>query len=214
MFKPVDKTQTIYLFDRYNNGWIMRFSTLDDALKFVASKGKYSYNSNEYSFFKEISFGDDLYRVEEYHQYYDEYLDRYIYSPDVKYYSRRYMFIDGMNRILDLRNYLDKIDFFYENRDFNYDYYPKKRRWKGSKNIHNFEFRKDPVPGTGKYGRKCYFRAVRTTNEMRLNSIPEHQPFVRPSRRPHNLPNLYDDIWRDYHNRSWKDCTKKKKQWM
>ena len=48
MFKPVDKTQTIYLFDRYDNGWTMRFSTLDDALKFVASKGKYSYNSNDY----------------------------------------------------------------------------------------------------------------------------------------------------------------------
>lgn len=213
MFKPEDKTQIIYLFDRYNNGWTIRFSTIDDALKFIASKGK-SHNSNDYYFFKEISLSDDMYRFEEYYQYYDEDLSRYIYSSDVRYYSRRYTFIDGTNRTLDLRNYLDKIDSFYESKEFNYDYYPKKRRRKDSSNVHNFEFRKAPVPRTGKYGHKYYLRAVRTTNEIRLNSIPEHQPFVRPSRRPHNLPNLYDDIWRDYHSKSWKDCTKKRKQWM
>lgn len=50
MFKPEDKTQIIYLFDRYNNGWTIRFSTIDDALKFIVSKGK-SHNSNDYYFF-------------------------------------------------------------------------------------------------------------------------------------------------------------------
>lgn len=54
---------------------------------------------------------------------------------------------------------------------------------------------------------------MKTTQERRKNSDPEVYEYVRPARRSDNLPNSYDDITRDYY-KSWKHCTKKRKQWM
>jgi len=46
-----------------------------------------------------------------------------------------------------------------------------------------------------------FYRQIRTTAERRAN---QDWP-VRPSRRPHRLPNAWDDIIRDDHgHRSWK----------
>lgn len=75
------------------------------------------------------------------------------------------------------------------------------------------EFRKGPVPNTGKFSGYRYFRHMKTTQERRKNSDPEVYEYVRPARRSDNLPNSYDDITRDYY-KSWKHCTKKRKQWM
>lgn len=212
MFKPENKTETIYLYDRYLNGWTLRFPTLDDALKFVVSRG-FSYWDKEYNFFDEVNLSNDMYRSEEVKYYTDENTGEMCRTVDVNYYSRRYMFIDKENRVLDLRLYRKELDYFRKNNETTFEAFPKKKKkyyWRNE----SPRYRIDPIPYTGRHR---YFhgslRAVRTTNEIRMNSNPEHKDYVRPARRPHNLPTIYDDIWR-HRSRSWKDCTKKRKQWM
>jgi len=79
----------------------------------------------------------------------------------------------------------------------------------------NFEFRKDPVPFTGKkqWYFRCYYKRPKTTNEMRANYA--HIEFVRGKRNPINLPSAWDDVVRGdvRNNKSWKN-QKKRKQWM
>lgn len=80
-------------------------------------------------------------------------------------------------------------------------------------NRYNYDFRYDPVPYTGKRGGGNLFRHPHTTHERRYGHA--HGKYVRPKRRPHYLPNSWDDIYRSgaYHNKSWKN-QKKRKQWM
>jgi len=80
-----------------------------------------------------------------------------------------------------------------------------------------FEWRKDPVPYSGKKYNSWNFgnvyRRPRTTNEKRWNC--GYDEFVRGRRKPHALPNAWDDVVRSdfYCSKSWK-LQKKKKQWM
>lgn len=124
----------------------------------------------------------------------------------VEYFTRQYMFFDGLFRIIDIREFKDEIlNFKYPKRTYGW------RWWRKPCNLP--EFRRGPVPGTGKL-RRCYgIRAVKTFREKKSNSNPEIYKYIRPARRSNNLPDLYDDIWRSS-SKSWKDCTKKRKQWM
>lgn len=81
-----------------------------------------------------------------------------------------------------------------------------------------FEFRKDPVPGTGKhhrYSRCKLVRYQRFAQEFRLSFADIE--YVRPGRfqQLHYLSLYSGDDWRsDCNNKySWKK-RKKKKQWM
>jgi len=76
-------------------------------------------------------------------------------------------------------------------------------------------FRNGPVPYTGKrkWHFSHYYRRPKTTQERRLSC--GHAPYVRACRNLMNLANSWDDMYRsDFHSICWKDCTKKKKQWM
>ena len=76
-----------------------------------------------------------------------------------------------------------------------------------------FAFRCDIVPGTKKAsGRMRIWKRPKTTQEKRVNCDSLHKSFSRGKRR--NLPDTYDDRVRtDYKAKSWKDCTKKRRQW-
>lgn len=80
-------------------------------------------------------------------------------------------------------------------------------------NKYHYSFRYGPVPYTGKRGGGNSFRRPHTTQERRYGHA--HGKYVRPNRRPHALPNEWDDIYRSgiYHTKSWKN-QKKRKQWM
>lgn len=74
------------------------------------------------------------------------------------------------------------------------------------------KYRHDPVPHTSCFrpSRGC-LRHMRTTQERRWSfAYPE---FVRGKRTAPNIPNAWDDDFRPW-PKSWKDCTKKRKQWM
>jgi len=75
-------------------------------------------------------------------------------------------------------------------------------------------FRCGPVPCI-RHGRclgRCY-RKPHTTQELRSLSDPDHREYSRARRR--GIPSTWDDIWfSNAYPKSWKDCTKKKKQWL
>lgn len=76
-------------------------------------------------------------------------------------------------------------------------------------------FRKGPVPGTGKHHFHFadYYRSPKITSEKRWNEA--HEEYVRPKRRPAALPDARDDVPRrnSFNKYSWKK-QKKRKQWM
>ena len=119
---------------------------------------------------------------------------------------REYVVFDSIFRIVDVRMYANEI--------LSYKGSMKRKPKKGSL-AYNYEkskpeFRKGPVPYTGS-GHWHYYRRPRTTQEIRQNSIPEYGEFVRKKRK--YIPTSWDDIGRNI-SRSWKDQSKKKKQWM
>jgi hypothetical protein len=136
---------------------------------------------------------------------------------------RPYMFVKEDNSIFDARIYWEEVKRRWETRqsflwaqshiseDASYgDKYARYKRRNG-KEEDIFFFRCSPVPGICKSSHGNWFRHPHTLNEMRHNSDPEYSGYTRPSRRC--LPTAWDDICRG-HYKSWKHCTKKKKQWM
>ena len=106
----------------------------------------------------------------------------------------------------DVDNYVPKCynsDIPYRQREG----YFKKHEWLG--------FRNGPVPytGGGKWRFTNFYRMPRTTQEKRISC--EHNKYVRAKRNHIHLPNSWDDKPRsNWNQKCWKDCTKKRKQWI
>lgn len=131
-------------------------------------------------------------------------------KDEENYILRTYVFLDPDNRIIDPRDYIEEIIKIskMDKPIRHYRYY----RY-GEKNLP--EFRKGPVPGTGvrHEHRGSYFRHPKTMNEKRQAAIVEYKEFVSPKRNVRNLPDAWNDDGR-CRSKSWKDQSKKRKQWM
>lgn len=190
MYKTFDKSTEYYCLDVYTN----KYWKIGDRSKLI----EYCATRINPKFYQISMNKNDRYRTEIW--------DSTNNSVSVEYFTRQYMFFDGLFRIIDIREFKDEIlNFKYPKRTYGW------RWWRKPCSLP--EFRKGPVPGTGKLRGYHCLRAMRTTQERKLNSDPEVYEYVRPARRSNNLPNLYDDVWRNYY-KGWKDCTKKRKQWM
>lgn len=218
MFKIENKSEIIYLYSVSRGGWIYKFPSVLDVLKFLAAgtHREWFHNIDHNQYLDDINMGNDMkvyriphsYQVEDTGEWGVEYEE--IWTP------RDYIFFDGLGRYIDFRIYKKEIQKLRNAGDVEYNVIkvPKKKRNKWFfYNQNKPEFRNGPVPGTGHGYNRRWLRHVKTTNERRQNSDPEVYDYVRPARRPNALPNLYDDIPRQY-SKSWKDCTKKRKQWM
>ena len=193
MYKTFDKSTEYYCLDIYTN----KYWKIGNKNKLIEYCATHIHNK-----FYQVSMNkNDLYRQETWYGRFGDYQYK-----TVDYFTRQFMFFDGLSRVIDIREFKDEIlNFKYPKRTYGW------RWWRKPCNLP--EFRKGLVPGTGKLrGYRC-LRAMRTTQERKLNSDPEVYEYVRPARRSNNLPNLYDDVWRNYY-KGWKDYTKKRKQWM
>ena len=83
--------------------------------------------------------------------------------------------------------------------------------------VKNAEFRKDPVPGIGKYRRQAnWLRRIHTTSERRMAEahsdveMKEYDVKVRAKRNARNLPDSWDD-YRRHIEKNWK--SQRKTQW-
>jgi hypothetical protein len=123
---------------------------------------------------------------------------------------REYIVFDADFRTIDMRMFEKEILAYKRPKNYKHKYKNKALEYKYEKT--KPEFRGGPVPGTSKRsGHYGSYRHPHTLNEMRQNCDVEHQQYVR--KRRSDLPTAWDDIFRDT-PRSWKDQSKKRKQWM
>ena len=130
------------------------------------------------------------------------------YDCSIGFFPKRYVVFDHTMRIIDVRLYQKKIlsipvDAYHR---YKFENKPAVKWWQNALP----EFRKGPVPHTGQHWRQ-YYRSPKTFNEIRQNSNPEHKEYVRKKRK--YIPTTLDDKMRGF-SRSWKDQSKKRKQWM
>ena len=136
--------------------------------------------------------------------------------------NRRYFIFDEHSRILNVRLYQDLAFAIYKKKaaegGFNWTTYrifymklngfpsPQKMWW--HKNTP--EFRKGPVPGTGKWRGGPWQTRPHTFHIKKMYANPEFREYNRGSIR--EVPSWYDDRWR-CNQRSWKSQSKKRHQW-
>jgi hypothetical protein len=114
--------------------------------------------------------------------------------------SRCWMVVDAFNRTIDLRD-----DLSWQDMPRRFAIY----RRPGSENC---RFRIDPIPGTrrhrGRYFRKMHYKQVQIDR-----TDPEFKPFSRRSEK-RNLDNWeIEPIRSRWSSKSWKDHSKRKRQW-
>lgn len=151
---------------------------------------------------------------------------------------REYILVDSLNRVLNPADYRAKVDAMIaslpaEKRE-QYEKWGNMglmhmwRRHSKTKKVQHrdlqygdvlhtcntdYRYRQDPVPGVGRnrwhFG--FWYRLPSTTPELRDMANPENQSFIRKRRK--QIPTAYDDIPKCC-QRSWKEQSKKRKQWM
>lgn len=81
----------------------------------------------------------------------------------------------------------------------------------------DYLFRYDPVPRVQRNSHFKYLRHMKTTQERRTNQIDysdyEEEFNIKIKYRKRELPHVYDDYFRDYHSKGWKDCSKRLTQY-
>lgn len=189
MYQTKDNSQIYYVQD-FSNNKVTKIGSKQELIIWCV-------HNLEKSFYQVNMNGNDLYRSDIWDYYRNE--------PIPLYYLRKYLFFDGLFRIIDVRQFSKEI--------LNYVYPKQKRTLYKWKYIELPQFRNGPIPYTGYSKHYCGLRHMKTTNERRQNCAPELKEFVRAKRNKGNLPNAWDDIFRPY-SKCWKDCTKKRKQWM
>lgn len=187
MYTTYNKNNIYYRYDNYKN-IIETIGTKEDFLNFL------SRNIETYGY-KDSSRWNLKLLQEQNVTFYDTF---YILSgtreyPIKKYYLRRYTYFVGDYCIINLKDYLQEVfDFINQNkmfyRKFNYNYQRQRK-------YHCGYYEKHKTP-----------RRKRT---LTLNSIPEYKNFVR--KKDKDL--LYDYKYIRRVSCSWKDQTKKKRQY-
>lgn len=220
MYNNIDKTEKIYLYDVYQGAYVRMFPTKLDTLKFLASnREKIDWCKEDRNrYLDHINMGNDKENQTIPKTYRDNDGQMRFYY-DIQMVDRQYIFVDGLDRIIDFRIYQKEINYLHEKGQFDYESYPKrKKRWSKYSLANRYsKFREEPVPFTGKRLGTQAYRMPKLHNLYKQIADEEYQEFVRPKRNLNNLPNLYWDdapVRSRFDSRSWKDCTKKRKQWM
>ena len=203
----------IYLYDCVDQKWLYVFSDYENALRFLARE---VYKNKELTFLKPFKsrYLNDINMTGEDVQVWNEiyYMNGFPHKREhVE--LRRYMFMDEEYRIIDPRRDYAQILKFAEEENDNVRYMPLVFRnlYKDEKNLP--EFRREPVPRTGKRKHGNIIRHPQSFREKKQNADPEYYEFVRPSRRLCHLPDPWDDEKFRPFPKCWKDCTKRKHQY-
>ena len=129
-----------------------------------------------------------------------------------EYYWLGYLITDEKGRTLDLRNYKKEI-YTFDNKKYLAEKQALHReKWRKKYEIRDVLREKKLKLYEGKHY-WSYYRAIRTTQELRWAANPENKGFVRGRRSRASLPNAYDDYYFK-REKNWKARNKKaKRQW-
>lgn len=207
------------IYDVNKECFIATFDTLEEMLVRIANKQTVDSWCGTYRKGLEKEWGYSNHYLDNVNMTFNDIKVWHKYDGVEEVYLRDYVFLDPDNRIIDPREYIDRILEIVEDLS----YYNKKYRKPSKYSLYYrcYEkssvpyFREGPVPGTGKarWHRGSYYRHPKTTNEKRKAAIVEDKEFIKPSRRIHHLADVYDEIPRHF-EKSWKSQSKKRKQWM
>jgi hypothetical protein len=214
----INRDNTIYLYSYHNQQWIASFDTEESLVRYLAVNYEAFFGENN-----DVQLtGNDTRRA--------NFTDGFV--------LRNYLFKDAYNVVVNPLVYKPQVDEFltaahdeanpWHREYIRHEICNKWRKYTNNRIIAhdtlqpgdilcecdiNYRFRQDPVPGIGRnrWHFACWYRAPRTTAELRDMADPEVQPYVRKKRK--TIPTAYDDITRGY-QRSWKRQSKKSKQWM
>lgn len=210
----LDSSRIVYLYDFYQGGYIHKFPNIDEVIKFIASQSLYNIQNNKWEseYISNLNMGKDILIEYSYFSSFD--------NPII--HQRRFLFIDEKDKIIDVRLYYSEIVKCCEteNIDFICLWFKRKQkrynRWNYKEDYSVVKYRIDPIPYTGKKEAYKNFKSPKCFSEIKQNSDLEIQPFIRAKRNVHSLYfNWYNNDRRSrYRSKSWKDCTKKRKQWM
>lgn len=203
----------VYKIYDVNNGYFIRtFDTFTELLEFLARHQHVDSWWGEYRPGLEGVFGYCNTYLDDVNMNFNDkkYVSREL-SP-TSYWIRSYLFLDEENRIFDPRKYINEIIDIIKNNKFT------KRKRYGYRCFYESQlpdFRKGPVPGTGvrHNHRGSYYRHPKTMNEKRQSANVEYKEYIPPKKHILNIPDAWDEIPRSK-SKSWKDQTKKRKQWM
>lgn len=218
MYQNIDKSEKIYLYDVYKEAYVIMFPTFLDALKFLAANSvKIDWCHEERNqYLDHINMGNDVEVFFKHGNFVDN-------DGMMRYYTernliqRQYIFVDGLNRIIDFRKFQKEILHLRDIGDTKFESFPKKKRkFKWFFNDIPYEYRRDPVPHRGKRSGSKAYRMPKVHNLFKQVVDEEDKKYVRAKRNRNNLPNVYWDdppLRSRWNSRSWKDCTKKSHQW-
>ena len=208
-----ENNSRIYMYDCLNQKWLYVFPSYDDLLLFLAKEVKKNADLSFLKPFKSRYLNDINMTGEDVKVWNEIYYSNGM--PHVKEHVelRQYMFIDEQYRTIDPRCDYKHIQELAEQELTDVRYMPLvfKNLSKDDNNLP--EFRKEPVPRTGKRKHGNIIRHPQSYREKRQNSDPEHYDFVRASRRLCHLPDPWEDEKFRPFPKCWKDCTKRKHQY-
>lgn len=190
----------VYVYDLCQGKYTYQFDSLDETIEFLANRTRVLYNgklSNDFLDNINMNFNDKFY------------LD-----VENKYFTRRYLFVDSDNRIIDMREYQEEIyKIFLDISDKKHNKFEPKYGDKLIRHGITYRYRIDPVPDTSVRLHKFHgLRHPKTTQEKRLLCDADISTYIRGKRK--HLPSAYDDLWRsDISDKSWKR-QKIKRQYM
>ena len=115
--------------------------------------------------------------------YYNDNFEQYMLRP--------YLIVDENKKIIDLRKYEKEIKkyIWVKNKKINYSIKPRKR-----------------------FSLKHHYRKPKTLNEKKQSCDIEYKNYIRAKRKNNSLVDSYDDIPKKRY-KSWKNNSRRKKQW-
>lgn len=204
------KKEKKYFMYSFSNHSLISFNNFDELIEYIRLKNRKSYNYKilENDYLENISLN------------YNDNKIKFIFGEYTEYYEkvkREYLFYDEDFKIIDLRIYSDliitknDIKIAKENNFLSYNYFSNKEYLKQKK---GYIYRKTPVSGIHKINNVGIPNSNRTKylKEMKINQDIEEK-YLRKKRVNSLKENRNYDIYNRI-SKSWKDQTKKKKQWM
>lgn len=202
MYNVYDRSNIFYLVDLYSNKTYL-LGDKKDLIKFLSNttKRRNNYPSiNDNEFLYEINMGNDF----SHYTYFERKLsslDTFYTEKTEKFYYKRFMFLDGENRIIDVRIFLDEIYKDILTNEKEYSHFFGKDTWRWFINSERTSRRK-------KYKKRQYTRS-HSRNSFKGTKFPK-------SKRIRTMDSMfkYDEDFKEYHFKPLEDSNNPYPNWF
>lgn len=202
MYNVYDRSNVFYLVDLYSEKTYL-LGNKKDLIKFLSNTTKRRNNYptiNDNEFFYEINMGKDF----SHYSYLDRKISSYetIYTEKIeKFYSKRFMFLDGENRIIDVRFFLEEVFKDISTNEKEYSCFYGNDTWR-------YFINSERIKRKNKYRRKQKTRS-HSGNHFKGTKFPK-------SKRIRTIDSMFknDKDFKDYHFKPLEDSNNPYPDWF